>query len=282
MGADEGLERNSRGTQRHRRPSVRERRFDLPPVADDARVGEQTLDLGGAVAQEDIWLKSGEGGPEPLAPCEDSPPRQPRLKGLETQPFEQPALVDHGEAPLLVVVSLEERAAVAEATPPGPPFDVCAVAGLCRAIRHDCRLDIKAETAGIFTPSAPPAARAGVLGLDGLGRGDQTDRHAAGGVEEELERRVAEVERAADDGGEPTMSSSAWPMPAECAQSASVLRVQPLSGLPEHGADLEDEVHLQLERHPRGLVLQHTVERDRMAVALRDGELELRQQRPAL
>jgi hypothetical protein len=47
---------------------------------------------------------------------EDGPPREPALEGLERKLLEQSALVEHGKAPLLVVVALKQRVAVAPAT----------------------------------------------------------------------------------------------------------------------------------------------------------------------
>src|SRR5690606_28833651 len=46
-----------------------------------------------------------------LALAQDRHPRQPRLKGFEAQPLEEPPLVAHGHAPLGVVVFAQQRVA---------------------------------------------------------------------------------------------------------------------------------------------------------------------------
>jgi hypothetical protein len=51
------------------------------------------------------------------------------LKRLEAQPFEQAALVEDRVAPLLVVISPEQRIAVAEAAPPRRRRRICVLAG---------------------------------------------------------------------------------------------------------------------------------------------------------
>ena len=57
----------------------------------------------------------GERRSERVALGKDGPPREPRFEGLQRELLEQPALVEHGNAPLLIVVALKERVAVAPA-----------------------------------------------------------------------------------------------------------------------------------------------------------------------
>lgn len=56
------------------RLSVRDRRLDLPAVADDARVREQAFDVAGPVAGDHIGVETGECDPEGVAASEDRPP----------------------------------------------------------------------------------------------------------------------------------------------------------------------------------------------------------------
>ena len=128
MRAHERLQRSSGRAQGDRRASVRQRCLDLRAVADDALVAQQALDVGAAVAGEDIGQELGECVLERVAPGEDRPPGQSGLEGLEADPFEQPALVEDREAPLLVVVALEQRIAVAEAAPPRRLRRICVLA----------------------------------------------------------------------------------------------------------------------------------------------------------
>ena len=83
---------------------IGERRFDLRPVADDGRIGQQAIDRGVAEARDGIRVESGEGGSEGLALGEDRPPRQPGLEGLQAEPLVQAAVIADGPAPFGVVI----------------------------------------------------------------------------------------------------------------------------------------------------------------------------------
>src|SRR4051794_5502169 len=107
--------------QVHGRARVRDRRLDLRAVADDARVGEQPGDVVVAEASDGGRLEARERGAERLALAQDRDPREARLERLERHALEEPALVGDRPAPLLVVVALVERVAVAEAARHGRP-----------------------------------------------------------------------------------------------------------------------------------------------------------------
>src|SRR3954470_10438372 len=107
--------------QVHSRARVGDRRLDLRAVADDARVGEQAGHVVVAEARHGGRLEARERGAEPLALAQDRDPREARLERLERHALEQPTLVGDRPAPLLVVVALVERVAVAEAARHGRP-----------------------------------------------------------------------------------------------------------------------------------------------------------------
>jgi hypothetical protein len=75
-------------------------------MADDARIGEQPLDVALAEARDALRVEAGERTPEVAALAQDRQPREARLEPLEAEPFVDPALVDDRPAPLLVVVAL--------------------------------------------------------------------------------------------------------------------------------------------------------------------------------
>src|SRR5688500_4537579 len=85
---------------------VRDRGFDLRPVADDAGVPEQPLHVVVTERGDGSDVEPRERGAERLALAQDRDPREPRLERLEHDALEQRALVRHRHAPLVVVVRL--------------------------------------------------------------------------------------------------------------------------------------------------------------------------------
>ena len=112
---DQLVQRRAGVVQGDRRARVGDRRLDLRAVADDAGVGEQAGDVIVAEAGDGLGLEVRERGPERLALAQDRDPGEPGLERLERHALEQPAVVDDGAAPLLVVVALVVGLAVAEA-----------------------------------------------------------------------------------------------------------------------------------------------------------------------
>jgi hypothetical protein len=100
------VQRRSRLAQRERRARVGDRSLDLAAVADDARIGEQPLDVAFVEARDARWVEAGERAPEVAALAQDRQPRQAGLEAFEAEPLVDPALVDDRPAPLLVVVAL--------------------------------------------------------------------------------------------------------------------------------------------------------------------------------
>jgi hypothetical protein len=94
---------------------VGDRRLDLGPVADDPGVAHQALDVGAVEAGDRIGLEACERLAERRALAQDRDPGEAGLEPLQAQALEQPALVGDGKAPLVVVVGLVQRVAVAEA-----------------------------------------------------------------------------------------------------------------------------------------------------------------------
>jgi hypothetical protein len=103
------LRERRRVTQRDRRARVRDRRLDLPAVADDRRVREQPLDVALSEPGDAIRVEALEGGAKRLALAQDRQPGEPRLEAFEAEPLVQPALVANRSAPLLVVVGVVGR-----------------------------------------------------------------------------------------------------------------------------------------------------------------------------
>src|SRR5262249_23336090 len=92
-----------------KRLRVLDRRFDLRPVAHDARVRQQRRDLPLVVAGDLPWIEAVEGAPVGVALAEDRAPAQPRLRPLEDEELEEDAILVHGDAPFLAVVGEVER-----------------------------------------------------------------------------------------------------------------------------------------------------------------------------
>src|ERR1700704_95648 len=112
MHADQLLERLTGAAQRDGGAGVCERGLDLRSVADDPRVAEQAQDLGVAEPRDRLRIEACESASEGVPLGKDRAPRQSRLECLEGQALEQPPLVEDGEAPLLVVIALEQGVAV--------------------------------------------------------------------------------------------------------------------------------------------------------------------------
>src|SRR4051794_41036470 len=112
---DELVEGAAVAVQRDRRPRVGDRRLDLRAVADDARVVQQPLDVVVAEPRDRLGLEVRERGAKRLALAQDRQPGQAGLERLERHALEQAAFVGDRTAPLLVVIALVERVAVAEA-----------------------------------------------------------------------------------------------------------------------------------------------------------------------
>ena len=92
-----------------RRTRVGDRRLDLQPVAHDAGVGHQALDVGRGVTGDLVSVEIVEGAAVVLALLQDRDPAQPRLRTLEHQHLEEVTVVVVGHAPFEVVVGGVER-----------------------------------------------------------------------------------------------------------------------------------------------------------------------------
>ena len=100
--------------ERHRvvelepRPGVSDGGRDLGPVAHDAGIREQTLDVVVVERSDGDGVEARERRSVPLR-FEDGAPGQPGLRALEGQELEQHPLVALGHAPLVVVVGQDQR-----------------------------------------------------------------------------------------------------------------------------------------------------------------------------
>lgn len=90
-------------------PGVLDDRFDLRPVADDARVGEQPAFLPRAVSRDPFGSEAFEGRAKGLAFLQDREPGEPRLVDLEREPLEEGRVAPDRESVLPIVVLAVER-----------------------------------------------------------------------------------------------------------------------------------------------------------------------------
>jgi hypothetical protein len=105
---DVGIEASEFLLNREKPPGVRDGGLDLPPVADNARIGKERGDLLFSIPGYRISVETVEGPPEVLALLQYREPAQPGLGALKEEHLEEfPVSVD-GHAPLTVVVFEQE------------------------------------------------------------------------------------------------------------------------------------------------------------------------------
>jgi hypothetical protein len=88
---------------------VVDRGEDLRPIAHDARIGHEALDVTVIEVGDGRRVEPGERTPEVRALAEDREPAQSGLEALEAQLLEEPVVVLDWAAPLLVVVGDVQR-----------------------------------------------------------------------------------------------------------------------------------------------------------------------------
>src|SRR5262249_33714748 len=106
---------------REKAARVRDRGLDLLPVADDAGVREQALDVARPEARDLVWVEAGECAPVTFAFAQDRPPAQAGLRALKQQKLEVLGVLAHGHSPLRVVIELILRI---DAFAPRASFDL--------------------------------------------------------------------------------------------------------------------------------------------------------------
>jgi hypothetical protein len=79
--------------------------LELEPVADEARVGHEALDVGSGEGSHALRVKAVERGSVVGPLAEYREPTQAGLRALEDEKLKELAVVVHGPAPLLVVVA---------------------------------------------------------------------------------------------------------------------------------------------------------------------------------
>ncbi len=109
-GPDEGLQA-AVVAQGDRGAGVGDGGVDLAPVAHDAGVGHQPLDVGRTERRDGVGVEAGEGLAEARPLVEDGQPRQAGLERLQGEPLEVGALPRHPHPPLGVVVGRVDRVA---------------------------------------------------------------------------------------------------------------------------------------------------------------------------
>src|SRR3954462_5396723 len=83
---------------------IRDRRLDLPAMADDRRVAEQTIDIACAEPRHLVRVEALERAPEGITLTKNREPRQARLKPFKAQLFVETRVVDDRPAPLVIVI----------------------------------------------------------------------------------------------------------------------------------------------------------------------------------
>ncbi len=106
---DEACERPRLGDQVEGRSGVADRRLDLRAVTDDARIREQSRDLGFGKARDRLDVEPREGGSEGGTLSQDCQPGQASLKTLEGELLEEALVIVNRSTPLFVVVCDVER-----------------------------------------------------------------------------------------------------------------------------------------------------------------------------
>src|SRR5690606_41120383 len=85
-------------------PRILDRRFDLQPITNDARIAHQLLDRARVETRDAHGIEFGERAAVAFALAEHRAPAQARLRGLEHEELEVHAILVHGDAPLAVVI----------------------------------------------------------------------------------------------------------------------------------------------------------------------------------
>jgi hypothetical protein len=81
--------------------------LDLAPMADDAFILEQAIEIAPGEARDPVEIEIVEGGAEVFALGQDGAPAQSRLKALQTELLEQAAIIADRKTPFGVVISEE-------------------------------------------------------------------------------------------------------------------------------------------------------------------------------
>src|SRR6185369_2412290 len=82
---------------------------DLPAMADDARILEQTFDVAPGETRDPVEIEVVEGCTEVLALGQNGAPAQSGLEAFQTQLLEQAMIVTDGETPFGVVIAEKLR-----------------------------------------------------------------------------------------------------------------------------------------------------------------------------
>lgn len=108
---DVGSERSMFTLHVQKRLSVGDGRCDFEPVADDARVVQQTVYVIWTITRNSLGVEAVEGRDEMLPLAQDGDPGEPGLEAFKEQPFKKGAIIVAGYAPFFVVVRDVERIA---------------------------------------------------------------------------------------------------------------------------------------------------------------------------
>src|SRR4029453_19111067 len=104
---------------------VGDRRLDLEPVADDARVTHEPVDVARPELRHLLRVEAGERAAGAVAFVQDRRPREACLGALEDEHLEEVPLVARRYAPFLVVVGDVERVALRNPGAPGHAGAAC-------------------------------------------------------------------------------------------------------------------------------------------------------------
>ena len=103
------IERPELLLDREERVRIPNRRGNLEPVPDDARIAEELRDLAGAIESDFRRVEPVERGPVGLSFPQDRQPGEACLSPFEDEKLEELAIVVLRDAPLLIVIARHER-----------------------------------------------------------------------------------------------------------------------------------------------------------------------------
>ena len=169
-------------------PRVVDRRVDLEPVPNDARVPEQARAVLVAIGRDTVHVEPVEGLPQRLSFLQHRQPTQPRLVDLQYEPLEQIVVASQGQTVLVVMIGGKQRVLQRPGATP-------ALAGPIDEFTRPVRVDVRPGD-----PRLGQVARAVHQG--DLRIGGRDDEPGDGGVRERMDPVVSHARGAQDHADE--------------------------------------------------------------------------------
>jgi len=104
VGRQPAIERSVCGPQLQDLLRIGNGGIDLQPIADDARVGQQSPSVSCAIRRDDFGIEPSVSAPECIALLEDGEPGETRLIDFQNEPLEQGGVLLEREAVLPIVI----------------------------------------------------------------------------------------------------------------------------------------------------------------------------------